>query len=113
MNPQVKLTSRGLATVTAGLAGSGPVDARHERTTPRAPREMVAWWTPGRRLLGRPPSGLSCGWQGTRTRRSRVVGGEVDRTALGVPNVAPRPGTPGVPLRIEVESFSARHSAER
>lgn len=123
MSPQVKLTSRGLTIVTAGVAGSGPVDARHEYTTPRAPSEMVAWWMPGRRLLGRPPSGLSCGWKGTRTRRSRVVCGEVDRTALGAPNVAgrdryrgafsepprlrrtergPWPRMPGVPLSIGV-----------
>jgi energy-coupling factor transporter ATP-binding protein EcfA2 len=65
-----------------------PVHARHKHTTPRAPSEMVAWWTPGRRLLGQPPGGLSCGWKGTRTRRSRGVCGEVDRTALGAPNVA-------------------------
>ena len=47
-----------------------PVHARHEHTTRRVPSEMVAWWTPGRRLLAWPPSGLSCGWKGTRTRRS-------------------------------------------
>jgi hypothetical protein len=62
-----------------------PVDARHKHTTSRAPSEMVAWWTPGRRLLGRPPSGLSCGWKGTRTRRSRVVWEELDRAALDAP----------------------------
>ena len=73
MSPQVKPTSRGLVIVTAGVAGSGPVDTRHERTTPRAPSEMVASWMPGHRFLGRPLSGLSCGWKGTRTRRSQVV----------------------------------------
>jgi len=44
-----KLTSRSVVIVTAGVAGSGPVDARHERSTPRAPSELVAWWTPRRR----------------------------------------------------------------
>ena len=52
MSPQVKPTSRGLVIVTAGVAGSGPVDTRHERATPRAPSEMVASWMPGRRFLG-------------------------------------------------------------
>ncbi len=52
MSPQVKPTSRGLAIVTAGVAGSGPVHAWHKHTTPRAPSEMVAQWTLGRRLLG-------------------------------------------------------------
>ncbi len=28
------------------------MDARHKHTTLRAPSEMVAWWTPERRLLG-------------------------------------------------------------
>ena len=33
------------------------MDTRHERTTPRAPSEMVASWMPGRRFLGRVGSG--------------------------------------------------------
>jgi hypothetical protein len=73
MSPQMKLTSRGLVIIAGGLAGSGPVDARYKHTTQRAPSEMVTWWMPSRRLLGRARSGPSCGWKGTRTRRSRVV----------------------------------------
>jgi len=49
MSPQVKLTSRGLTTITAGVAGPGPVGTRQRHTMPRVPSEMVPQWTPGRR----------------------------------------------------------------
>jgi hypothetical protein len=103
------------------------VHPRHERTTPRAPSEMVTWWTPGSPAPGAATEQTELSLEGNpySPLPSRLRGGRQDRArrtkrgpprqvtealsasgvARGAPSVAPRPRMPGVPLSIGVRVF--------